>query len=172
MADKSLGKLPMDERPARKAPMAGKPWGKAVRGSWNPWQKIWRPSQTDQSIQTNLDGPSKSNQARQTKPCRRPENILPARITTSKAPSRGNSALQSLKKERLESQINMFQKYFSGKNPIKTGLAGDLKRNIRKKETEKADQLKKCAIVAGSAFEKQRKRSALKAGKTPRFDRL
>jgi hypothetical protein len=131
-----------------------------------------KPSKTDQARQTKQDRPSKTDQVRQTKPCRRPENILPARITTSKAPSRGNSALQSLKKERLESQINMFQKYFSGKNPIKTGLAGDLKRNIRKKETKKADQLKKCAIVAGSAFEKQRKRSALKAGKTPRFDRL
>jgi hypothetical protein len=131
-----------------------------------------KPSKTDQARQTKQDRPSKTDQARQTKPCRRPENILPARITTSKAPSRRNSALQSLKKERLESQINMFQKYFSGKNPIKTGLAGDLKRNIRKKESKKADQLKKCAIVAGSAFEKQRKRSALKAGKTPRFDRL
>jgi hypothetical protein len=129
------------------------------------------PIYPNESRQTQQDRPSKTDQARQTKPCRRPENILPARITTSKAPSRGNSALQSLKKERLESQINMFQKYFSGKNPIKTGLAGDLKRNIRKKESKKADQLKKCAIVAGSAFENTRKRSEAKAGKTPRFDR-
>jgi len=65
----------------------------------------------------------------------------------------------------------LFQIFFSKKTDYLQGLSAFMASAVVNNFDRQVPSFKKCAILAGSAFEKCFKKAATKAGKTPEVDR-